>query len=138
VKGVIMNFVWDNTYSVNNELIDSQHEKLLGLFDETYQLLSVEESHYRTIELISELIVYSIFHFSEEEKLMERAGFEGLEAHKREHATFIEKINGFKNDSLENVENLNEEIFLFLADWIITHIQETDSQYIEALKTLEK
>jgi len=130
-----MNFEWDNTYSVNNELIDAQHQKLLGLFDETYQLLS-KKSYYKTMELISELSVYAVFHFTEEESLMKKAHFEGLEDHQAKHGIFIEKISQFKNDALNNVEDINEEIFLFLADWILTHIQETDRLYMDAIKNI--
>jgi hemerythrin-like metal-binding protein len=132
-----MNFVWDNSYSVNNEIIDSQHQRLLGLFDDTYKLLATPDTTYKTIELISELLVYSIFHFSEEERLMKEANFEGLDAHILEHASFIKQVNIFKTESILHSKNLDEEVFLFLADWIVNHIKETDSMYIDAIRNIK-
>lgn len=129
-----MDYTWDQSYSVGNSTIDDQHQKLLSLFDDASNILKHKGNKVDTIKLISELLVYSIFHFTEEEKLMEASGYEGLEEHKKAHAYFIDKINDFKDKSIQDDKVLTEEIFIFLAEWITTHIKDDDQKYKPSIK----
>lgn len=131
-----MDYTWNQSYSVGNETIDDQHKKLLSLFDDASNLLQNHGSKVDTIKLISELLVYSIFHFTEEEKLMELSGYSELEAHKKSHAYFIDQVNEFKSKSISSDETLNEDIFMFLAEWIVNHIKVDDQNYKTSIKSI--
>lgn len=120
-------------YSVQNSVLDDHHKNLLKLFNDAYDLIISNAPVENTIKLLSELKVYSIFHFSEEEKLMRAANYPYYEEHVKEHKKFIEDITKFKDAISEQTAELNEEIFLFLSDWLIHHIQKTDRKYIEFL-----
>lgn len=124
-------FKWDDDFSVNNESVDSHHKKLIGLFNEMGTLIENEQETplFSTIKLISELNIYAIFHFKEEEKLMEEGNYPRLEEHKVLHKEFIDKVNKFKDEYLHNDPLLNFELFNYLSDWVLTHIVQEDSKY---------
>ncbi len=127
------NYIWSNEFSVGNLVLDQHHQNLIHLFNEAYEVLTQMKPSTETRKLVSELTTYSIFHFSEEEKMMRAAGYEGLESHILEHQNFITKIHAFKDDMDNKTESLNEEIFLFLYDWLITHIQQSDKKYVDII-----
>lgn len=127
----MLNYTWTDDYSVGNIVLDDHHKNLLNLFNGAYDLIINDKPAEQTIKLISELKVYSIFHFNEEEKLMENAQFPYLAEHKIEHQKFIAEVEKFKNQIGGNTRDLNEEIFIFLSDWLIKHIQKTDKLYMD-------
>lgn len=124
-----MEFTWNDELSVSNETIDQQHKHLLSLFKHTQTLLEEKVKTIEMLEVISELVVYSKYHFAEEETLMTASKYLGLEDHKKEHQDFINKVDQLKNNVNKDPNALNKEIFTFLAEWILTHIQVTDMAY---------
>jgi len=129
----MLNYTWSMDYSVHNPVLDDHHKNLLKLFNDAYDLIISQAPMEDTIKLLSELKVYSIFHFSEEEKLMRAANYPDYEEHLLEHKKFIDDVTKFKEAISEQTAELNEEIFLFLSDWLIHHIQKTDRKYIDYL-----
>lgn len=129
----MLNYSWSDEYSVNNSVLDDHHKNLLKLFNDAYTLIINDGPPEKTTELLSELKVYSIFHFSEEEKLMKKTNFDGLDAHIVEHKKFIAEVKKYKSELGGNTREINEEIFIFLSDWLISHIQKTDKLYIDQI-----
>lgn len=130
----MINFEWKDEYSVSNKLIDSHHKKLISLFNEIGIIISSEPdttSITSTIKVVSELNVYTIFHFREEEKLMEKGNYPDLENHKKLHAGFVEKIKLFKDGYMNNDNLVNYDIYEFLSNWLINHILIEDIKYID-------
>lgn len=129
----MLNYSWSDDYSVGNPILDDHHKNLLNLFNSAYELIIHDKPAEQTIKLISELKVYSIFHFTEEEKLMAKAAYPELDNHIKEHKKFIAEVEKFKDQISDNTRELNEEIFIFLSDWLISHIQKTDKRYMDHL-----
>lgn len=127
------NYTWSKDYSVGNIILDQHHQNLIKLFNDAYETIKNDKPFAETNKILSELTTYSIFHFHEEEKLMNAADYAGLQNHKKEHAEFISKIREFKNNISDENSALNEEIFLFLYDWLINHICITDKKYVSKI-----
>lgn len=125
----MLNYSWSNDYSVGNDTLNDHHKNLLNLFNDACNLITNKGNREHTIKLISELRVYSIFHFREEEKLMKAAGYDNLDAHIKEHKKFISDVETFKASLTNDAEGLNEELFIFLSNWLMNHIQKTDMAY---------
>lgn len=125
----MLNYSWSDDYSVGNSVLDDHHKNLLNLFNDAYKLITTDAGSEQTIKLISELRVYAIFHFSEEEKLMAKANYPNLDEHIKAHKTFVDEVDKFKQALSGNTAELNEEIFIFLSNWLINHIQKIDKQY---------
>lgn len=128
------NYEWTSELSVGNLVLDQHHQNLIKLFDVADEILTQMKPSTQTSKIISELTTYSIFHFSEEERLMRASGYKNLEEHILEHKDFADKIQEFRDNLCNKPENLNEQIFLFLYNWLITHIKHSDKKYEGALK----
>lgn len=88
-------FTFTDKYKTDIQLVDDEHRRLFEIIKEANDLIFEEllhDKYDKIIELLSELKDYTEFHFSDEEKLMEKIGYPGLEAQQRAHAAFIEKL----------------------------------------------
>jgi len=124
-------FEWINNMTVNNDTIDGHHKKLIQLFNEVGRLIESDQAIplFSTIKILSELNVYAIFHFKEEEKLMEAGNYPNIVEHKQLHKLFIEKLAVLKEEYLHNDMLVNYELFNFLSQWVLDHIINEDSKY---------
>ena len=125
-------------YYTGIEAIDKEHERLFELAQETHELLNdnllldkTENLNY----LISELINYTKIHFSHEETYLEQIRYGQIEAHKKQHREFENKLTAFDLDSAEdNFELQNETVqnlLSFLVNWLISHISKVDMLYVK-------
>lgn len=123
-------FDWDATYGVGVASIDAQHQKLIELINTLYGAMRDKKTSQIVGSLVRELSDYTRYHFSEEERLMEKAGFSGLLLHKKEHANFIAKVHDIQKKIDNGQENLiGFELANFLKDWLKNHIIGTDKNY---------
>lgn len=129
----MLNFIWSESLSVGNPVIDEHHQRLINLFNEVGHLVESEQKTplFSTIKVISELNVYAIFHFKEEERLMELSNYPELDSHKRLHVEFIDNMTKFKDEYLHSDPLVNYELFDFLSKWILEHIMNEDQKYSE-------
>lgn len=125
-------FKWRDAYSVNVRTIDEQHKMLFKIGRELGDLVSIEGDHFDEImAILNRLKDYTVFHFNEEEELMEKYGYPGIEKHRLEHKYFVSKINELdKEDEVdEEQKKISMEIITFIANWIENHILKTDQRY---------
>ena len=119
-------------YHTGIEIVDAEHRELFRLSDKVYQMSKLGVSEYDVDEIMSiigELKAYTEEHFADEEEYMESIHYEGLEAQKRAHRSFIEEIAGInpediKNNPQEYFQTLTE----FLIGWLINHILHVDKK----------
>lgn len=128
-------FEWDEILSVGIDVVDDQHQELFRIGRElVYVLENTSEGldqYDDIVKLIKELHTYAIFHFSEEEQLMEKADFIGLAAHRFQHKIFVKKIEEIELGELdEDQKNHALDLLDFLANWITNHIMKVDREYI--------
>ena len=127
-------FSWKNSYSVKVKEIDEQHIRLFEIGSKLYEIILLKDDtdHYdEIINILEELTEYTQYHFTFEEGLLEREGYEDLELHKIEHDFFIKKVKKLgKSDFEEGQNDALLKIVSFVADWITSHILKTDAQYI--------
>ena len=123
-------FEWNDKYNVGIELIDEQHQKL---FEIAYRIHSLSRDQYSVdkydeiIDLLNELKEYTIYHFKAEEEYMEKIKYKRYFTHKIEHNDFIEKMESFSVNNIdEDQEEYVEKMLSFVAEWIVNHILEKD------------
>lgn len=128
---------WKESYSVGIELIDSQHKHLFNLGNSALELIKNDSSLDKSqeiIQLIDDLIQYTKFHFSSEESYMININFPLYNSHKKEHNTFIRKINSIDVSNLSvNQHKQITDLVSFLLNWILTHILENDKLLTKAI-----
>jgi len=125
---------WNDKYSVNIQLIDDDHKRLIHLINQLQSSIDYYQSQSFDEEALKELIDYTKFHFKREEDLMQEYDYPGYEEHIVQHKKMIEKINNMVEKYSKSGESTISETVDFLRDWLINHIQKTDQQYVPFFK----
>jgi hemerythrin len=118
-------FVWDKTYSVGNEMIDSQHRRLFDLGNEmqNIQLSDVART-------IMNLYKHTREHFDTEERHMKSLGYPKLQQHRELHNGLITGLNNLIEKPIDTDAGL-DGLKKFVYNWIIDHILNHDKKYFE-------
>ncbi len=121
-----------NDYLVGIDLIDNEHKELFRIVDSANQLIKSydEASGYdKILDILNELKEYTKEHFSDEEEYMEGIHYEGLEAQKRAHDAFIQKLENIDLAEIdENPQESLQQLLEFLLGWLVNHILYTDKK----------
>lgn len=123
--------VWDKRLATGDPHIDAQHEELHDLVLELGLMADErEEDRVRLGEVLFDVIAYASTHFSDEEALMERIGFPGLDRQKRLHAEFRTALAAMSDRFAEGDPTLNAAAMqTWLQDWLLHHVWEEDLQF---------
>ncbi|ABZ92920.1 hemerythrin [Leptospira biflexa] len=138
---------WDVKYETNISEIDSQHKKLFRLINQIETIYEENQNHLSAkskslVDAVSELEDYTLSHFLIEERVMELNQYPDLEAHKKQHDRFTDKILELKNrltsgTLLSNDLELNQffsDLIGFLRLWLTNHILQEDMNYKPFIK----
>jgi len=122
--------MWTEDLSVNDLSIDNEHKHLFDLIDNFYKSIKDNSPKERLEELILGLVDYTKTHFANEEAYMQKMNYPDLEAHKRLHDAFIDKVHNYYERLKGGKLILSIEVTNFLKDWLTNHIKGTDQQYV--------
>jgi len=125
---------WRDSYSVGVEEMDAEHEMLVGIVNELFTIVR-NHGHAKDSEIcIDKLIQYTQKHFANEEKMLEETGFPLVHDHTKIHGNLLNTVTIFKGRITDKEEMVTEELYLFLRDWLLTHILEEDMKYKEHIQ----
>ncbi len=123
-------FKWDDEYSVNIFMIDNHHKKLFDIMNKLYALMAEGAKDESIIRIIAELLEYTNYHFTEEEKMMEKFGYPELNQHKQLHKDFIAKVEEFHTKAQNGMAIfVATKVADLGVDWLKQHILTVDSRY---------
>ncbi len=122
-------YEWRDDYSVENETIDAQHKKLVGMVNELYEAMSQGRGKQVITDLIKELYAYAKIHFSDEEAIMAEHGYPDLERHSEIHRRMMAKVQSLAAKHAAG-DLGTHEFARFLKDWLNKHILGTDQKYV--------
>ena len=121
---------WDNSLSVNVNLIDEQHKMLIQRLADLSEAFNRGLEQNKVLKTLEFMIDYTDFHFSAEEKVMEDHDYPGLEDQKKQHEIFKTTLNNIVEDYKEEgtTTAIAREINVFLLNWLIKHIKGSDAK----------
>ena len=126
-------YVFSNEYLTGIKLIDDEHRQLFALVNEVHTLVNddlIFDKYDEIIRILTELKNYTEMHFQDEESYMEKINYPDLEAQRRAHNTFIERLVDINFEELEDLDHHQQEylqsVLDFLAKWLINHILKMD------------
>lgn len=123
---------WSDLFNTGITEIDNQHKKLLNILNKALTLsINSQDSEIDTI--FSELMSYAKYHFTYEEYLFEKYNFPNSGQHLKEHNNFkktIEEMCASAKEMTKSEESI-ENLVVFLKDWLINHILNSDRKYIK-------
>ena len=120
---------WSDTLSVNVNVIDAEHKKLLAMINELHEAMVTRKGKSLQQKIVNDMVDYAASHFATEENYMRRFNFPGYATHKTEHDQFTEKARELKTRGEKTGFVLSLEILNFLRDWLRNHILKTDKNY---------
>ena len=120
--------VWSDVLSIGVDEIDEDHRKLVDIFNVLNHAVAEGDSREYLAAVLEELINCTIWHFSHEERLMLKYGYDGLEEHKAEHHELVDSVKALQQKVLQMDRPMAEEEINFLARWLTGHILSTDMQ----------
>ena len=118
--------VWDHVLSVGIDEIDDDHRILIDLFNILNQSVTEGDAPDYLAAVLDELIKCTAWHFSHEERLMLKYGYEGMSEHKTEHQELIESARELQQKILQADKPVAEEDLVFLERWLTAHILTAD------------
>lgn len=125
---------WTEDLSVGVPRLDEHHQRLIELTNQLGAAIAAGDTERTTGAVLGELIRYVYYHFGEEERLMEAAGYAALPTHRQHHKIMAEHVRGLEERFDHDPSTvLTADLHSFLADWLMNHIRSEDAQYRAAL-----
>lgn len=126
-------FNWLEKYNINVDQIDVQHKKLVRLLNELASAMSNGEGKTVLEDILTQLIDYTTVHFKDEESYFDKIDYPQADKHRNEHKDLMEQVMQFKDNYDSGKAGLTIELMLFLKEWLIKHICDTDKEFGNAL-----
>ena len=131
-----MSLVWREQFSVGNDVIDSDHKRLIEIINMVEQSLETKNRSNLTLALGS-LSQYSKAHFVREEKIASAAGYMQVTDLHQSHKTLLIKLDQVKQEIGEEWTASSVEHFTaLLRDWLVDHVIKEDLLMKPVLKKL--
>jgi len=133
-------FDWKPDLNTNIETIDTHHRQLFKIGRDMEQLIQkkcIGVTDKQLLDIVCDLREYTVYHFYEEERLMEEYQYPEIEAHKKMHILFANKITKINMPRLkENPEVELEKVKDLVQENFYNHILTEDKKM--AAYVLEK
>ncbi len=117
---------WKEEYNTGVPLMDKQHHKLIDYLNDLYHCLSSEHDREKLLKIFDNLLDYTKTHFRAEEDLMKKHKVPNFEQHKKIHDLFVDKVSENTNKLKANQRVSVADLYLFLKNWLVTHIENQD------------
>jgi hemerythrin-like metal-binding protein len=131
---------WQNSYSVSIKLVDEQHMELIRLTNKLFAncMAGQERSSNTFLDTVHEAVNYTGYHFSTEEKIMERIKYPEYSRHRNEHKDFVREVFRKVEDFKEGKVHTPINFVYFLRDWILHHVAVSDRKLGDYLIYLKR
>ena len=122
-------FIWDEKYSVNNEVLDNHHKRLFVILNNLHKCCSAKAHRVTLSAIVEELLSYASHHCEVEERHMKRIGYKHIKEHVSEHRLITDAIykQQYKRD-IKEVE-ITLETVSALGKLLLDHILNEDMKY---------
>lgn len=125
---------WTEELSVGVPRLDDHHRRLIDLTNQLGSAIAAGDTVTTTGAVLGELIRYVYYHFGEEERLMEAAGYAELDTHRQHHKDMAVHVRDLEERFDRDPEGvITSDLHAYLADWLMNHIRSEDLRYRAAL-----
>ena len=125
--------VWSDEYSINVAEIDEQHKQLLDHVNNLHAGVEQQIDKEDLRQLVLDLVEFTRFHFSSEEKLMKQHGMENVKKHHKEHKVLLKHLNHIVDAISEGKRPAFYSEYDVSNDWFLAHIMGFDKKMGEFL-----
>ncbi len=118
--------VLDQTLIIGIDEIDDDHGKLINLFNILNHSVTEGAATDYVVAVLDELINCTVWHFSHEERLMLKYGYDAYEEHKADHQDLVAGVKELQQKFLQTGKLDEKEDLEFLERWLTEHILVAD------------
>lgn len=127
---------WNDSYSVNNPVMDAQHKEWIAIYNKLDHILLNESNHEiftAAANTLQAMQKYADFHFRAEEEYMSQIHYPDLVAHRRLHCDFDDQLFAYNKNIRDGKLVLSSEIISIIKNWLSDHILKEDHKYCNYL-----
>ncbi len=135
-------FVWSNKLATGIDVVDTQHQHLVGLINEVGNLCAADADSTRIKPVIDELVRYTVYHFDTEEQMMRQfaVNAEHQANHLKAHDDFRKQVTlavGIIQTSPQSSMSLLAQLLDYLTHWLLQHIMVDDLRMAREIQALQ-
>lgn len=124
--------VWQNSYLLNHDTIDKEHQELFKIAQEAFRYTKDHEKSKKLKNIISKLYEYMKTHFRNEEEYMKKIGYPKRKEHKIIHSNIIRTLNDFiKQLPTFKLKDFETELAKMINIILLQHIIIEDKKIIK-------
>lgn len=128
---------WDRNLETGDPDIDGQHRELFSRIDKLLAASRERRSREEVGQTLTFLGDYVVEHFAAEERMMALADYPEVEAHRAEHARFVQEFGilyrEFKTEGPSTLFIIR--VGNRVTGWLREHIYRTDRSLVEYLRS---
>lgn len=124
---------WGPNLAVGVKEIDDQHQKLVQLANDLNDAMNQGKGNEVIAKTLKELVQYTIYHFSTEERLMDQHKYSQSAEHKKQHKDLVQTVKTLVAKLDKGDAALTTEVMNFLREWLTKHILHTDKAFAREL-----
>lgn len=132
--------IWDESYNIGVPSIDTQHQEIIRMINKLISEKNATVDSETISETLSGMTKYAEYHFKTEEDFMLEINFPDFKNHKKQHIGYRKKTFSFCLDTMVHKDSIPADIHIFLKEWWINHILESDmkiKEFLQSKKNLE-
>jgi hemerythrin len=119
--------LWKDKYLLGVVELDKHHKHIVDLINLIVLFKVSELEVSQLLTQLKELLEYSAYHFSVEERYIEDLDKHFSKFHRLEHKAFLKKVDSFIDKFSKGIDPRTFlELKQFLKYWVLYHIGETD------------
>jgi hemerythrin len=120
---------WSDDLSVHVKKVDDQHMRLFHLLNKFHDAMKLGKAKDIMADTLSELVDYTCYHFTTEERLFKVYGYPEINEHKREHDALSKQARDLRERFTLGEPILTSITMSFLKNWLNQHIVGSDKKY---------
>ncbi len=126
---------WNDKYKVGIWLMDTQHQRWIGLINDLYKAMKVGKGKDIVERTLDEMVNYTRTHFADEETLVSTHAWPEYAKHKALHDEFVGEVIELQKRHKAGELAISIKVLTKLQDWFVKHIQITDREVAAFLKS---
>ncbi|MDQ2103102.1 bacteriohemerythrin [Azospirillum isscasi] len=119
---------WNDTLAVGQEDIDNDHMILVALINRAARRIRGGEVPHAIGSAIDQLVAYTVLHFEQEERVMERSAYPDFVQHKAQHDALRKRVAELKQRFESGEARVGDDLLALFRDWLTGHIQRFDKR----------
>lgn len=128
---------WRDAMSIEHDMIDNDHKRLIELIN-AYEKAIVDRKSEKLVGTFEQLIGYAKGHFMREEELLHKIGFIQENEHKHCHEVLMDHLQQF-HDNLRQASGFDPDaVSLFLRNWLVNHVLNEDKKMVPYIRAAKK